>query len=185
MAKKIGLIIGSTRPTRISPSIATWLQTAVAQPGLDVDLIDLAEINLPLLDEVEQPSTGIYHEEHTQRWSQLIQGYDGFILLFPQYNWGYPAPLKNALDYLYKEWRGKPVSMVSYGGHGGFQAALSMNLVLRGLKFQLMATNLQLTLKKDEIDENGQFKDPARALAPYAYNAHQLGAEFLHRLTQD
>ncbi|MFC6261408.1 NADPH-dependent FMN reductase [Levilactobacillus fujinensis] len=183
MTKKIGLIIGSTRPNRISTSIATWLQPAVAQEGLAVDLIDLAKIDLPFLDEPGQPADGNYTLAHTKAWSQLIQGYDGFILLFPQYNWGYPAPLKNALDYLYAEWRGKPVSLVSYGGHGGFQAALGMQLVVRGLKMPLMTTNLQLTLRKQDLDDNEQFIDPAQALAPYAFNANQMGAEFLNRLS--
>ena len=182
MTKKIGIIIGSTRPNRISMSIATWLQTAMDQSDLQIDLIDLADIQLPFLDEVAQPSDGHYALAHKKAWSQLIQSYDGFVLLFPQYNWGYPAPLKNALDYLYTEWRGKPVSLVSYGGHGGFQAALGMQLVVRGLKMQLMSTNLQLTVKKTDLTENEQFIDAQQALAPYQFYAQQLGAEFVHRL---
>lgn len=184
MTKNIGIILGSTRPSRISPSIAEWLQKNMAQPDLQIDFIDLATIDLPFLDESEQPSTGIYHQAHTQVWSQLVQEYDGFVLLFPQYNWGYPAPLKNALDYLYKEWAHKPVSMVSYGGHGGFQAAQGMALVIRGLKMQLLTNNLQISLRKDELDDRGQFIDPDTALAPYAFNAQQLGAEFSHVLTK-
>jgi len=182
MTKKIGLIIGSTRPSRISPSIAAWLQEHVAHEGLSIDLIDLAKINLPFLDEEAMPSDGNYQLDHTKAWSQLIQGYDAFILLFPQYNWGYPAPLKNALDTLYAEWRGKPVSLVSYGGHGGFQAALGMQLVVRGLKMPMLTNNLQIDLKRDALDEAGQFKDPEEALAPYTLVAEQLGAEFAHRL---
>jgi len=182
MTKKIGLILGSTRPSRISPSIAAWLQKTMAQPDLTIDLIDLAEINLPLLDEVEMPSTGIYHEAHTQKWQQLIQGYDGFVLLFPQYNWGYPAPLKNALDYLYKEWAHKPVSMVSYGHHGGFQAAQGVNLIIRGLKMRPLTNNLQISLNGADLDDQGHFIDTDQALAPYAFNAQQLGAEFSHVL---
>lgn len=185
MTKKIGLIIGSTRPSRISPSIANWLQTNVAQPGLTIDQIDLAKINLPLLDEVGMPSDGDYQLDHTKQWSALIQGYDAFILLFPQYNWGYPAPLKNALDTLYSEWRGKPVSLISYGGHGGFQAALGMQLVVRGLKMPIMTNNLRITLKKPELTEDGQFIDANQALAPYTFDAQQLGAEFVHRLVTD
>ncbi|MFC6274067.1 NADPH-dependent FMN reductase [Levilactobacillus tangyuanensis] len=182
MTKKIGLIIGSTRPSRISPSIASWLQARVTQPGLTVDLIDLKTINLPFLDEEAMPSDGNYQLDHTKAWSALIQGYDGFILLFPQYNWGYPAPLKNALDTLYAEWRGKPVSLVSYGGHGGFQAALGMQLVVRGLKMPIMTNNLRIDLKKPDLNETGHFIDPAAALAPYEFDANQLGAEFVHRL---
>lgn len=182
MTKKIGLIIGSTRPSRISPSIASWLQEHVTQPGLTVDIIDLAAINLPFLDEEAMPSDNQYQLAHTKQWSQLIQGYDAFILLFPQYNWGYPAPLKNALDTLYWEWRGKPVSLVSYGGHGGFQAALGMQLVVRGLKMPIMTNNLRIDLKKPDLDDAGHFKDTDQALAPYLFDAKQLGAEFVHRL---
>lgn len=182
MTHKVGLILGSTRPSRISPEIAAWLQRNLAQPDLSIDLIDLATINLPLLDEVAQPSSGIYHEAHTQQWSQLIQGYDGFVLLFPQYNWGYPAPLKNALDYLYQEWAHKPVSLVSYGGHGGFQAAQGMNLVVRGLKMRLLTNNLQITLRSADLNDQGHFIETDQALAPYVFNAQQMGAEFSHLL---
>lgn len=180
---KIGIIVGSTRPSRIGPSIADWLQKQLKTPHLDVDVIDLAQIDLPLLDEIAMPSDGHYELEHTKNWSRLIQGYQGFVLLFPQYNWGYPAPLKNALDCLYSEWRGKPVSMVSYGGRGGFQAALALSLVLRGLKFHRLSTNIEISLKSADLDSHGHFKAPNQALAPYEFNVQQLSAEFQHVLT--
>lgn len=179
---KIAIIIGSTRPSRISPSIAQWLQTNLQTTDLAVDLIDLAKVDLPLLDEAAMPSDGNYTLPHTKKWHDLITGYQGYVLLFPQYNWGYPAPLKNALDCLYSEWRHKPVSMVSYGGHGGFQAALALSLVLRGLKMRRLTNNLEITLKPDELDDNGQFKDAEQALAPYKFDVRQLSAEFTHLL---
>lgn len=179
---KIGIIVGSTRPSRIGPSIADWLQKHLKTPDLDVDVIDLAQINLPLLDEIAMPSDHHYELEHTQQWSQLIQGYQGFVLLFPQYNWGYPAPLKNALDCLYDEWRGKPVSMVSYGGHGGFQAALALSLVLRGLKFNRLSTNIEISLKASDLDHTGHFKYANQSLAPYEFDVQQLSAAFSHVL---
>lgn len=182
MTKKIGLIIGSTRPTRISPSIARWLQKQVTQPDLPVDLLDLATIDLPFLNEAAMPADHHYDHASTKQWSELIQGYDAFILLFPQYNWGYPAPLKNALDTLYQEWLGKPVSLVSYGNHGGFQAALGMQLVVRGLKMALLTNNLQISLQKSWFNADGQFTDVDLALAPYAAEARQLGAELRHKL---
>lgn len=64
------------------------------------------------------PQTGTYHHETTKRWSEKIATYAGFIFIVPQYNWGYPAVLKNALDYLYREWQGKPACLVTFGGHG-------------------------------------------------------------------
>jgi len=181
---KIGIIIGSTRPSRIGPSIADWLAKQLRTPDLDVDVLDLAQIDLPLLDERHMPSDGVYELDHTKAWSDLVTRYQGFVLLFPQYNWGYPAPLKNALDCLYQEWRNKPVSMVSYGGHGGFQAALALSLVLRGLKFNQLSNNIEISLKPDDLDETGHFKYANQALAPYAFNAHQLSAEFSHVLQE-
>ncbi|MCI1553496.1 MAG: NAD(P)H-dependent oxidoreductase [Levilactobacillus sp.] len=182
MSKKIGLIIGSTRPSRISPSIAKWLQVRVTQPDLPVDLLDLATIDLPFLKDPAMPADHQYTLDSTKRWSEQVQGYDAFILLFPQYNWGYPAPLKNALDTLYQEWRGKPVSLVSYGNHGGFQAALGMQLVVRGLKMPLLTNNLQISLEKSWFDDQSQFTDVDLALTPYAAEARQLGAELRRRL---
>lgn len=179
---KIAIIIGSTRPSRIGPSIATWLQQNLQTADLTVDILDLAKIDLPFLDENQMPSDGNYELKHTKAWSDRIQGYQGFVLLFPQYNWGYPAPLKNALDYLYSEWRGKPVSMVSYGGRGGYQAALALSLVLRGLKFNRLSNNLEISLPAAELDDQGHFKDPEKSLAPYKFNVRQLSAEFTHVL---
>ncbi|XIF20249.1 MAG: NADPH-dependent oxidoreductase [Acetilactobacillus jinshanensis] len=87
--------------------------------SVNYKIIDLKKISLPFLDEEEMPMTGIYHHQHTKRWSKIIKSYDGIIFLFPQYNWGYPAVLKNAIDYLGEEWRDKPVSCITYGFHGG------------------------------------------------------------------
>ncbi|MBO0517948.1 NAD(P)H-dependent oxidoreductase, partial [Streptomyces beijiangensis] len=84
---------------------------------LDADLVPLAigDLQLPFLDEEEHPSTGIYHQEHTRRWSAIVAEADGFVVVTPEYNYGMPATLKNALDYLGPEWAWKPVGFVSYG----------------------------------------------------------------------
>ncbi|MGO3603660.1 MAG: NADPH-dependent FMN reductase, partial [Enterococcus malodoratus] len=95
MKKKIGIILGSNRPTRIGGEIADWVKKQMEHEKLTIDIIDLAVINLPFLDEPDIPAMGNYQNEHTKNWSQLIQQYDGFVLLFPQYNWGYPAVMKN------------------------------------------------------------------------------------------
>lgn len=91
---RIGIIIGSNRPTRI----AEYVKVNMKHEGLELELIDLAEINLPFLDEPEVPAHHHYTKEYTEKWSQLISGFDGFVLVFPQYNWVYPAVLKNAMD---------------------------------------------------------------------------------------
>ncbi|MFT4246255.1 MAG: NAD(P)H-dependent oxidoreductase [Micrococcaceae bacterium] len=107
-----------------------------------------------------------------------MSDYDDFALLFPQYNWGYPAVLKNALDYLYAEWAHKPVSIMCYGNHGGFQGALAMGLVTNGLHMYGMATNPPLDINKTMFDENGQFKDLDTAFAKHQKSLALVKQEF-------
>ncbi|MGH8110749.1 MAG: NADPH-dependent FMN reductase [Rhodanobacteraceae bacterium] len=128
----VGIIVGSNRPFRICRVIAEWVLREIQHDELNFGLIDLAEINLPFLDEPEMPANHRYRKEHTKSWSALISQYDGFVLVFPLYNWGYPAVLKNALDFLYGEWSGKPVCIMCYGTHGGTKGASAMLSVTQG-----------------------------------------------------
>ena len=114
---RLTVIAASTRPGRVGRQIADWFAAlAIADDRFDVALVDLAELDLPFHDEPNQPSDGgPYLFEHTQRWSRIVEGSDAFVLVMPEYNRGYSAPLKNALDYLYLEWHHKPVGIVSYG----------------------------------------------------------------------
>ena len=176
---KIGIILGSNRPGRICRAMGEWVLKAMQHENLEIDLIDLAEINLPFLDEPELPAHHHYQKEHTRRWSQLISGYDGFILLVPQYNWGYPAVLKNALDFLFDEWADKPVSTLCYGNHGGFQASIAMKLVTQGLAMHNLATNVSFDTHKEMFDECGQFLDIEQALGPYRKIMQAVSAEFV------
>lgn len=149
--KKVAIIIGSVRPNRRSKQVADWLHIQLMKSDkVQFDEIDLAQIDLPMLDEPKLPVTGQYIHAKTREWSALIQSYDGFVFVFPQYNWGYPAVIKNAIDYLAKEWAGKPVSLVTFGGHGGSQAQIAMRMVAAGLKMQVMAVNLEIKLSPND-----------------------------------
>lgn len=181
---KIGIIIGSNRPTRICRRVAEWVIAEMQHDELDLTLIDLAEVNLPFLDEPEIPAHHHYAKDHTKAWSKQIGQYDGFVLIFPQYNWGYPAVLKNALDYLYDEWAKKPVSIMCYGGHGGFQATLAMKLVTQGLRMYNMSTNLPLDIEDEMFDEHGQFKDIEKAFARYKQPLQAVSDEFADLLSK-
>lgn len=178
----IGIIIGSNRPNRICGTVAKWVLSEMQHENLDLSLIDLAEVNLPFLDEPEIPARHHYTQNHTKAWSELISQYDGFVLVFPQYNWGYPAVLKNALDYLFEEWAHKPVSIICYGGHGGFQAAMGMKLVTQGLHMYNMSTNPPLDIDEAMFDENGQFKDIHYAFARYQVSIQAVATEFVSLL---
>jgi NAD(P)H-dependent FMN reductase len=151
---KIGIIICSTRTPRVCPQITQFvLDTIQSTKHQDTtiptpDIIDLAEWNLPLFDESSIPSQikdpSQYDHDHTRAWSTEITRYHAFIFVVPQYNWGYPAVIKNAIDYLYHEWSGKPAFVVSYGGHGGGKCNRQLREVLRGVRMEIIERNVEL-----------------------------------------
>ena len=155
------IIIASTRPGRVGPSVADWIyERAVTHGGFDVELVDLAEINLPMFDEPKHPRFGEYVHQHTKDWSALISRGDAYILVIPEYNYGFNAALKNALDYLNKEWTGKVVGLVSYGGvAAGTRAVQMLKPVLGALK--MVAVNDAVN-----IPFVAQFLDGERKLQP-------------------
>ena len=125
------IILGSTRPGSIAPAIGDWVADQARRlADFDkVEILDLAEINLPFLDEPYHPKLGRYTKPHTLAWADDIDTADALVIITPEYNGGYPAPLKNALDYLHAEWLNKALGMVSYGGGlGGGARAASMLL---------------------------------------------------------
>lgn len=176
--KKIGIIISSTRPGRRSPSIAEWFAKNLPQAELTYDIIDLADFDLPFLDESEMPQTGTYQHEKTKRWSEKIAAYAGFIFIVPQYNWGYPAVLKNALDYLYREWQGKPACLVTFGGHGGSQVQIALRLVMQGLKMPVLSVAPMITLSPSASPS-----EALKTLSTYEPLLPALAAEFKRSLS--
>jgi len=110
-------IIASTRPGRVGLPVGEWFhERAVAHGGFECTLVDLAVLGLPLLDEPKHPRLREYTREHTRAWSRTVDAADAVVLVTSEYNYGYPAALKNAIDYLHHEWRHKAVGFVSYGG---------------------------------------------------------------------
>lgn len=180
---RIAVIIGSTRPTRIGPGIAQWSQRVLTEDSpLRYDLIDLADVGLPFLDEPLKPALHDYAHQHTRAWSELISGYQGFVFVFPQYNWGYPAPLKNALDFLYDEWRDKPATSITYGTRGGSKGADQMYQVFQGLHMRPLPTRLEVVITDDQVDQDWQLTDLAATMRPYAKLIRQLDADMLEAL---
>lgn len=130
------VIIGSIRPGRAGLPIGNWFADRARQHGgFDVEVADLAQIGLPLFDEPHHPRLGTYLHEHTKAWSALIDRSDAVVFVTPEYNYGYPATVKNAIDYLHDEWMNKPVGFVSYGGvSAGTRAVQQLKQVLTALK---------------------------------------------------
>lgn len=146
--------------------------------GFEVEVVDLAEVGLPLLDEPNHPAERDYQHEHTRRWSASVAAADAFVLVMPEYNVGFTAPLKNALDYLYAEWHHKPVGFVSYGmTSAGLRAVEMVKPVLVSLKMAPVHTAVSVPLRH-RMDEYGVLR-PDEVMREAA---HQLLTE-LTRLT--
>jgi NAD(P)H-dependent FMN reductase len=134
-APVLQVIIASTRPGRAGLPVGQWIAAYAGKRGdFQVEIIDLAELHLPLYDEPAHPRARRYTREHTQRFSEIIDRADAFVIVFPEYNHSFNAALKNALDYLFHEWAHKPVGLVSYGGiAAGARAAQAVKPVLNAL----------------------------------------------------
>jgi NAD(P)H-dependent FMN reductase len=130
------VITGSIRPGRAGRPIADWfIDRARAHGAFDVDDADLAEIRLPLMEEPNHPRLRQYTTRHALEWSERIDRADAFVFVTPEYNYGYPAALKNAIDYLAEEWQHKPAGFVSYGGvAAGTRAVQQLKQVVTTLK---------------------------------------------------
>jgi len=154
------VIIGSTRPGRAGLPIAEWFVTRSRADGaFDVRVADLAEIDLPLLDEPNHPRLRQYLHQHTQDWSETVEASDAFVFVTPEYNYGYPAAIKNAIDYLHEEWKYKPVGFVSYGGvAAGTRAVQQLKQVVTTLKMFPVFESVNIPFHSQFIDEEGQLQ---------------------------
>lgn len=130
------IVIASTRPGRVGLPVAEWfVAVAEAHRGFDVEVTDLLELGLPFMDEPKHPRFGDYQHQHTRDWSATVAASDAFVFVHPEYNYGYTAPLKNAIDYLHAEWQHKPVGFVSYGGvAAGTRALQQLKQVVTAVK---------------------------------------------------
>lgn len=130
------IVIASTRPGRVGLAFGEWFtERAREHGGFEVAVADLAEVDLPLLDEPKHPRLGQYERAHTKAWSAQVAAADAFVFVTAEYNHSFPAPLKNALDFLHDEWRDKPVGFVSYGGvAGGTRAVQQLKPVVLALR---------------------------------------------------
>lgn len=157
----IGVIVASTRPVRIGRQLADQIaELARLRSEADITVVDLAEVPLPWLDEPQMPSRGDYVHDHTRAWKRTIDGLDAVIIVSPQYNGGYPAPLKNAIDTLYAEWRAKPVLLVTYGFHGGTSAATQLETVFGVVKANLLLPHIAITATDADRDASGHLSNP-------------------------
>ena len=154
------VVIASTRPGRVGKPVADWFVERARDYGkFEVSVADLYELDLPLLDEPNHPRLRRYTLEHTLEWSQAVEAMDAFVFVMPEYNYGFTAPLKNAIDYLHHEWHHKPVGLVSYGGvSAGTRAAQMLKPVLLAQRMVPLTTAVSIPFVAGFLDEDGRIE---------------------------
>jgi NAD(P)H-dependent FMN reductase len=154
------IIIASTRPGRVGLPVAQWFHARAAEHGgFDVELVDLAAIALPFMDEPAHPRLRQYEHQHTKDWSAKVDAADAFAFVMPEYNYGFNAPLKNAIDFLNQEWRYKPVGFVSYGGvAAGTRAVQMAKQVVTTLKMTPVFEAVSIPFVRQFLDEEEQLQ---------------------------
>jgi NAD(P)H-dependent FMN reductase len=147
---KVGIILGSTRPGRNGEAVARWVLEQAAKRGdARYELVDLADFDLPLLDEPVPPSLHQYGNEHTKRWAEKIGSLDAFVFVTPEYNHSTSGALKNAIDYLYAEWNDKAAAFVSYGSAGGVRAVEHLRGIMAEVQIADVRGAVALSLFED------------------------------------
>jgi NAD(P)H-dependent FMN reductase len=161
---KIAIIIGSTRPGRKGEVVAQWVHEIASKRGdAEYEIVDIADYQLPHLDEAMPPAMGQYAQPHTKTWAQTIGSFDGFVFITPEYNHSTSGALKNAIDFLYAEWNNKAAGFVSYGSVGGARAVEHLRLVMGELQVADVRAQVALSLFTDF--ENFKRFAPAKSQA--------------------
>jgi NAD(P)H-dependent FMN reductase len=181
------IVVGSVRPGRVGLPIAEWVRAEAEKTArFEIDFVDLAELALPFMDEPNHPSLRKYTKQHTLDWSARVDAAAAFIFVTPEYNYSFSPALKNALDFLNKEWWRKPLGFVSYGGvSGGTRGVADIMTVTSALGLVRVGANVELnfggrqvvdgvfqpgekeiailTKEFEELDNLSGFLTPARA----------------------
>jgi NAD(P)H-dependent FMN reductase len=146
----VGIILGSTRPNRNGEAVAKWVfeQTRNRKDGR-YELVDIKDYDLPLLDEPIPPSQGKYSQPHTKRWAEKIASFDAFVFVTPEYNHSTSGALKNAIDFLYREWNNKAAGFVSYGSAGGARAVEALRLIMAEIQIADVRAQVMFSLFTD------------------------------------
>jgi NAD(P)H-dependent FMN reductase len=155
---QLAAIVGSARAGRIAPIVASWLMTQLGyHEQISVDMIDLAGLSLPDSLDGGGDASG---------FTKRVDAADGFIIVTPEYNHGYPGALKTAIDTARDEWRAKPVGFVSYGGTaGGLRAVEQLRLVFAELHAVTVRQVVSLHRVHDLFDGNGELREPGAPAA--------------------
>ena len=160
MSLKLQVIICSTRPGRVGPSVAHWFNEFAQRHGkFESSLVDLADFHLPLYDEAHHPVQRNYEKEHTRKWSECVTQADAYVFVLPEYNYGPPPSFVNALNYVYKEWNHKACGFVSYGGvSGGLRAVQLAKQLVTTLKIMPMVEGVAIPMVANLLNQDKRFQ---------------------------
>ncbi|WP_374967943.1 NADPH-dependent FMN reductase [Terrabacter sp. BE26] len=136
--KQLRIVVSSTRPGRIGPKVAEWVASQAPADEWEVQLLDLS--SLPFFDEEDMPRNGNYAKPHTLDWASKVFESDAIVVVTPQYNRSFPAPIKNSIDYLFAEWDAKPIALVGYGWTGATDATADLTKVLGHVKADVVGS---------------------------------------------
>lgn len=171
---KIGILVGSTRPGRLGSAVGAWVKEHADQrsdDGVEYELIELADFDLPLLSEPTVPGAANrdYQRPETIAWGKKVDSVDAFVWVSPEYNHGVSAALKNAFDVLYPEWNHKAIAFVSYGADGGVRAVEQWRCIVANAMMVDVRAQVALQLF-EEWGESG--------FTPHDRRADELGTVF-------
>lgn len=155
MTTRVMVITASVRPQRLGEPVTGWvLETLGEREGVQIDHVDLRELALPFMDEPEHPRLQKYTHEHTKAWSARVSAADAVIAVTPEYNYSSAPALKNAVDYLAREWKRMPIGLVSYGGlSGGTRGVVAMLPTLSALGMVKTQQNVELPYAAKQVEE--------------------------------
>ena len=173
--RHISIISSSVREGRKSHNVSLYFQNYLIENKLaTTDIIDLKAYNFPIFESIlktmNNPAANILE------FADKIKSSDGIIIVTPEYNGGYPASLKNAIDLLYEEWRHKPVGIVtvSSGPFAGNQALISLQFTLWKMMAWTIPAMFSVPTVDKAYDENGKALDKS--------NSDKLAAIFIKEL---
>jgi NAD(P)H-dependent FMN reductase len=171
--KQLRIVVSSTRPGRIGPKVAGWVAAQAPATEWEVELVDLS--TLPFFDEEDMPKNGNYAKPHTLAWASTVFESDAIVVVTPQYNRSFPAPIKNAIDYLFAEWDAKPVALVGYGWTGAVDATADLAKVLGHVKADVVgSTGLDFT---QDVSPEGELDVTAERRAELSGLLEALGSK--------
>lgn len=163
------MIIASTRPNRLGPTVARWFAgEASSHPELALQVLDLAQAGLP-------PVGGPDPDGRVDPFRRRVAAAEAFVVVTPEYNHGYPAPLKEAIDHTHREWAAKPVAFVSYGGlSGGIRAVEQLRQVFAEMHAVTLRSGVAIPFARRAFDADGRPVDDTRIASAATKTAEEL-----------